>query len=78
MPATWAAATCAWRSHAFAGIEKRPGVCGGDACVVRTRVPAWTLKRYRRLLSDWCRDALSAAAAAELADEPRPRSKGKP
>jgi len=36
-------------SHAFAGIEKRPGVCGGDACVVRTRVPVWTLERYRRL-----------------------------
>ena len=36
-------------SHAFAGIEKRPGVCGGDACVVRTRIPAWTLERYRRL-----------------------------
>ncbi|HWO17670.1 MAG TPA: DUF433 domain-containing protein [Kofleriaceae bacterium] len=36
-------------SHAFAGIEKRPGVCGGDACVVRTRIPAWTIERYRRL-----------------------------
>ncbi|HWU88764.1 MAG TPA: DUF433 domain-containing protein [Kofleriaceae bacterium] len=36
-------------SHAFAGIEKSPGVCGGDACVVRTRIPAWTLERYRRL-----------------------------
>jgi uncharacterized protein (DUF433 family) len=21
-------------SHAFAGIERRPGVCGGDACVM--------------------------------------------
>lgn len=36
-------------SHAFAGIEKRPGVCGGDACVVRTLIPVWTLERYRRL-----------------------------
>jgi uncharacterized protein (DUF433 family) len=36
-------------SHAFAGVEKKPGVCGGDACVVRTRIPAWTLERYRRL-----------------------------
>lgn len=36
-------------SHAFAGIEKRAGVCGGDACVVRTRIPVWTLERYRRL-----------------------------
>src|SRR5262245_16326381 len=36
-------------SHAFPGIEKRTGVCGGDACVVRTRIPAWTLEHYRRL-----------------------------
>jgi uncharacterized protein (DUF433 family) len=36
-------------SHAFAGIERRPGVCGGDACVVRTRIPVWTLEQYRRL-----------------------------
>jgi uncharacterized protein (DUF433 family) len=36
-------------SHAFAGIEKRSGVCGGDACVVRTRIPVWTIERYRRL-----------------------------
>jgi len=34
-------------SHASAGIERRPGVCGGDACVVRTRVPVWTIERYR-------------------------------
>jgi len=39
----------ALHSSAFAGVEKRPGVCGGDACVVRTRIPAWTLERYRRL-----------------------------
>ena len=36
-------------SHAFAGIEKRPGICGGDACVIRTWISAWTLERYRRL-----------------------------
>src|SRR4051812_46058016 len=36
-------------SRAFAGIEKKPGVCGGDACIVRTRIPVWTLERYRRL-----------------------------
>ena len=36
-------------SHAFAGIERKPGVCGGEACVVRTRIPAWTIERYRRL-----------------------------
>ncbi|WP_437630588.1 DUF433 domain-containing protein [Sorangium sp. So ce854] len=36
-------------TRAFAGVEKRPGVCGGDACIVRTRIPVWTLERYRRL-----------------------------
>lgn len=31
------------------GIEKTQGVQGGDACVVRTRIPVWTLESYRRL-----------------------------
>jgi len=31
------------------GIEKTPGVVGGDACIVRTRIPVWTLENYRRL-----------------------------
>ena len=30
------------------GIEKTPGVCGGQACVVRTRIPVWLLERFRR------------------------------
>lgn len=35
------------------GIDKTPGVCGGDARVVRTRIPVWTLEQARRLgLSD--------------------------
>ncbi len=34
---------------AFPGIESTPGVCGGDPCVVRTRVPVWTLAQARRL-----------------------------
>ena len=25
------------------GFDKTPGVCGGDARVVRTRIPVWTL-----------------------------------
>ena len=25
------------------GIEKTPGVMGGDACIVRTRIPVWAL-----------------------------------
>ncbi len=35
--------------HAWPGIEKTPGVQGGDACIVRTRIPVWTLEAYRRL-----------------------------
>ncbi len=31
------------------GIESRPGVCGGAACIVRTRIPVWVLEQFRRL-----------------------------
>ena len=34
---------------AFPGIESRPGVCGGEPCVVRTRIPVWLLEQARRL-----------------------------
>jgi len=34
---------------AFPGIESRPDVCGGDPCVVRTRIPVWTLVQARHL-----------------------------
>lgn len=34
---------------AYAGIETRPGVCGGAACIVRTRIPVWLLQNARRL-----------------------------
>jgi len=34
---------------AFPGIESVPGVCGGDPCIVRTRIPVWVLEQYRRL-----------------------------
>lgn len=30
------------------GIEKQEGVAGGAACIVRTRIPVWTLESYRR------------------------------
>lgn len=35
--------------NAWAGIEKTAGVSGGEACIVRTRIPVWTLENYRRL-----------------------------
>lgn len=33
----------------FPGIEKTSNVCGGSACIVRTRIPVWTLVNYRNL-----------------------------
>jgi uncharacterized protein (DUF433 family) len=35
--------------NAWPGIEKNPEVAGGDACIVRTRIPVWALENYRRL-----------------------------
>jgi len=34
---------------AFPGIESRTGVCGGEPCIVRTRIPVWVLEQARRL-----------------------------
>lgn len=34
---------------AFPGIESKPDVCGGEACLVRTRIPVWLLVRARQL-----------------------------
>ncbi len=36
-------------AHAWPGVEKLPGVAGGAACIVRTRIPVWVLEGYRRL-----------------------------
>lgn len=33
-------------------IEKRPGVCGGSACVRGTRIPVWCIVNKRRLGMD--------------------------
>ncbi len=30
-------------------LKKKPGVCGGDACIASTRIPVWVLVNYRRL-----------------------------
>lgn len=35
-------------ANSWWGIEKTPGVCGGDACIAGTRIPVWTLVNYRR------------------------------
>jgi uncharacterized protein (DUF433 family) len=34
---------------AFPGIESNLGVSGGEACIVRTRIPIWVLEQGRRL-----------------------------
>ena len=36
-------------ADAWPGIEKTPDVVGGEACIVRTRIPVWVLVNYRRL-----------------------------
>jgi uncharacterized protein (DUF433 family) len=33
----------------YSTIVRTPGVCGGDARVIRTRIPVWVLHRMRQL-----------------------------
>lgn len=35
--------------EAFPGIETNLNVCGGEPCVVRTRIPVWLLVQAKRL-----------------------------
>jgi uncharacterized protein (DUF433 family) len=32
----------------FPGIESTPRICGGEPCIVRTRIPVWVLEQSRR------------------------------
>jgi len=34
---------------AFPGIDTSSGVCGGEPCIVRTRIPIWVLVQARHL-----------------------------
>lgn len=34
---------------AFPGIDIRPDVCGGEPCIVRTRIPVWILVKARKV-----------------------------
>jgi len=34
---------------AFPGIDSIPGVCGGEPCIVRTRIPIWVLVHAMQL-----------------------------
>ena len=33
----------------FPGIEKTVNICGGSACVIRTRIPVWTLVSFKKM-----------------------------
>jgi uncharacterized protein (DUF433 family) len=35
--------------NSFPGVDNAPGVCGGEPCIVRTRIPIWLLERARQL-----------------------------
>jgi uncharacterized protein (DUF433 family) len=35
--------------NAAPGIDSQPGVCGGEPCIVRTRIPVWVLVQAQRL-----------------------------
>ena len=37
---------------AFPDIESTPGVCGGEPCIVRTRIPVWVLEQARLHVSE--------------------------
>ena len=49
------------------GIEKTPGVCGGTACIVRTRT--WVLEGFRRL--GWNEANLATIRPSEPRTRPR-------
>jgi uncharacterized protein (DUF433 family) len=34
--------------HSDAAIERTPGVCGGEACIGKTRIAVWMLEEARR------------------------------
>lgn len=35
--------------ESFPGIESNPEVCGGEPCIVRTRIPVWLLVQAKSL-----------------------------
>jgi uncharacterized protein (DUF433 family) len=51
----------------FPAIDTRPDVCGGEPCIVRTRIPVWLLEQARRL---------GASEQALLAAYPTLRAEG--
>ena len=39
-------------SYFYQGIDKTPGICGGDACIRQTRIPVWALVQLSQLGTD--------------------------
>lgn len=37
------------RKPLFPGIVKTKGVCGGSACIVRTRIPVWSVIEWQQM-----------------------------
>lgn len=35
-------------NQTFPGVEKTFNVCGGSACIIRTRIPIWTLVSFQK------------------------------
>lgn len=36
-------------ADAYPGIEQTEGIAGGEACIIRTRIPVWSLVQAKRL-----------------------------
>ena len=36
-------------SRPFSGIERTPGICGGATRIAGTRIPVWSVVRYKQL-----------------------------
>lgn len=35
--------------EATPGIDRDPAICGGEPCIIRTRIPVWVLVQSKRL-----------------------------
>ena len=57
-------------SNTWQGIEKTPGVCGGDARIAKTRIPIWLLVNSRILAASDVRilQDFPHSSAADLAN----------
>jgi len=55
---------------AYPGIDRTSGVCGGDACIARTRIPVWLLVQAHRMGTTEAQllDNFPSLKAADLAN----------